>query len=160
MTVSTDKSSFFIIDEKADGAKDLVFLGEEILVYRRDTNTRIYPLSIDLPGGGREPGETPFQTFQREVKEEFGLTIEPKDVVAVRHYDFEMSRDEKTGVEFPMCEYFPIVKLPEDQISTISFGNEGVSYMLMSLEEYLNSDETVPAYRRRVVEYAKSEGEE
>jgi 8-oxo-dGTP pyrophosphatase MutT (NUDIX family) len=62
---------FFKRDLKADGAKGLILIGSRMLVYRRDNKTKIYPLHIDLPGGGIEEGETPFEGFKREVKEEF-----------------------------------------------------------------------------------------
>jgi len=56
-----------------NGAKGLVFLGNKILVYRRDNKTSNLPLCIDLPGGGRENDESPFDSFKREIKEEFGI---------------------------------------------------------------------------------------
>lgn len=39
-----------------------------------------------LPGGGQEHGESLFQTLIREVLEETGYRIEPKDLVFVRDY--------------------------------------------------------------------------
>ena len=58
-----------------NGAKGLVYIGNEILVYRRDNNTNSEPLKLDLPGGGRDGNESAFETFSREVMEEFGLEI-------------------------------------------------------------------------------------
>lgn len=36
------------------GAKGLIFIGEKVLVYKRDNNTIDHPLMIDIPGGTRE----------------------------------------------------------------------------------------------------------
>ena len=51
----------------------MVILGDKMLVYRRDLNTKKLPGYLDLIGGGREGEESPFDTFKREVKEEVGL---------------------------------------------------------------------------------------
>jgi len=63
-----------------NGARGLVFIGNKILVYRRDTRTTKFPLCIALPGGGKEGNETPFETFKRELFEEFSVTIDKDDI--------------------------------------------------------------------------------
>jgi 8-oxo-dGTP diphosphatase len=46
-----------------------------ILVLHRSTVPRSRPLTWDLPGGRVEFGENPYETVEREVKEEAGIDI-------------------------------------------------------------------------------------
>jgi len=42
-----------------------------------------YKPTWDMPGGGVEADESPREAARREVREEFGLDIEPGDLLAV-----------------------------------------------------------------------------
>ena len=57
--------NIFSKERNFHGVKGLIFIGNKILVYRRDNNTDSFPLYIDLPGGAKELGESPFETFKR-----------------------------------------------------------------------------------------------
>jgi 8-oxo-dGTP diphosphatase len=140
--------AFYKHDGLAAGAKGLVFVGDQLLTYRRDEQAPIYPLSIDLPGGGANPGETPFDTFQREVKEEFGLKITPDDITYAKRYPSSFEEGKFT--------WFPVAKLPESAIAKIVFGNEGLEYVLMSLVEYLDCEDAWPISKERSANYVKS----
>src|SRR5690242_7727065 len=48
--------------------------GDRILLGKRAVHRRAYPGVWDLPGGHREPGESPEQTLVRELREEIGVT--------------------------------------------------------------------------------------
>lgn len=139
---------FFIYDPLTAGSKGLVFIGDEVLVYRRDKNTKIYPRSIDIPGGGPAAGETPFDTFQREVKEEFGLDIVQSDIVYVKKYPSTLEE-----IKFA---YFPVAKLGSHHKDNIKFGNEGTEYMLISLDEYLGLTDAWPLFQNHAREYSKT----
>ena len=139
---------FFIYDPLTAGSKGLVFIGNKVLVYRRDNNTKLYPLYIDLPGGGLEPNETPFETFEREVYEEFGLKIHKEDITYVKKYP---------GVtDTSKYAYFPVAKLPEEAEKKIKFGNEGLEYMVLELDDYFGREDLCPILRERSLEYVKS----
>ncbi len=116
-------------DPNTGGSKGLIYIGDKLLLYRRDTKTTNHPLEIDLPGGGPEGHETPWQTFEREAAEEFGLQIMPDQVV---YYDDWPSWSKPT-----QTYYFIVVKLPASAASDIVFGDEGLEYLLMTPAEYL-----------------------
>lgn len=137
---------FFKYDPQAGGSKGIVFIGDKILVYRRDNNTKLYPLHIDLPGGGPEPHETPYETFKREVSEEFGLTINCTNIVYVKKYQSSLDKGKNS--------YFPVAKLTYSEANNIHFGNEGIEYMLMSLKEFINLKDAWPVLQTRAEEYA------
>jgi 8-oxo-dGTP diphosphatase len=88
------------------GSKGVVWIGDKLLLYRRDGNTTQFPFTIDLPGGGPEGKETPFETYQREVREEFGLELTPEDIVAGRMYP-SIERPGRTS-------YFLAAQLPAE----------------------------------------------
>lgn len=130
------------------GSKGLVYIGEKVLVYRRDGNTDLFPFHIDLPGGRAELNETPFDTFRREVKEEFGLEVGQNDIAYVRCYQSTFEEDKKS--------YFPVAKLPKSAESQIIFGDEGTEYMIMSIEEYLARDDAWKLFQERTIDYINS----
>jgi len=135
-------------DSNSIGTKGLVFIGDNLLVYRRDANTTSYPLHLDLPGGGAEGTETPFDTFKREVFEEFGLKIEPENIVYMRRYPSVL----RPG----MSACFPVAKLSSEAEADIKFGHEGLGYMLMPITEYVVRTDAWPIFQERAVDYMKS----
>lgn len=135
-------------DENFAGTKGLVFIGEKVLVYRRDANAPKYPNLIDVPGGGKESNETPFETFSREVLEEFGLTIRQEDIVYGRKY--------KSAVKDNEFGWYLVAELPESDENNIVFGDEGVGYALMGLDEFLKRQDAWPAYQKRAADYLSS----
>lgn len=138
-------------DPETVGSKGLVFIGDKVLVYRRDSNTKNYPTYIDLPGGGPEPDETPFENYRREIKEEFGLDIYPEQVVYYKKYP--------SRIEPGKFAYFPVVKLPHSEEEHIRFGNEGSEYLLVSLDELLElKDLAWPYMKDRVKDYLSTNG--
>ncbi len=141
-------NDFFKGDDNFVGTKGLVFIGNKVLIYRRDAQAPKYPLHLDVPGGGAEPNETPFETFKREVKEEFGLDLTAEQVVYSRRYQSSLNANE--------FGWYAVAKLPEEQVNRIKFGNEGLEYLLMTLEEFLKQDDAWPAYQKRAEDYANS----
>jgi 8-oxo-dGTP diphosphatase len=140
--------SFYEYDPDILGSKGLVFIGDALLAYRRDEKTPLYPLHIDLPGGGPEPGETPFEVFTREVNEEFGLEIEPRHIVYVRRYPSLLSKGKYA--------YFPVAKLPPRAEKEIQFGHEGINHVLLTVDEFLALDDAWPILQERTADYLKS----
>lgn len=59
----------------------------EIILQLRDDKPGIgWPGYWSLPGGGREPGETPMDTILREIKEETGITPDTIEEATVAPY--------------------------------------------------------------------------
>lgn len=128
-----------------NGAKGLVFIGDKIIVYRRDQKTDIYPLFLDLPGGGREDDESPFDTFQREVKEEFGITIEKGDVYFSSTY--------QSGTDPSKESYFIVTKPLKLNTADVIFGNEGLEWFLMTPDEFIARPDGIKKQQKGVAKY-------
>ena len=128
-----------------NGAKGLVFLGNKILTYRRDYKTDNKPGYIDLPGGGREGDESPFDTFKREVKEEFGIDIEKSDI--------QFSCTIQSTIEPDKKSYFLVAKLTQVKASDIVFGSEGAEWLLMTPEEFISRPDGIERQQKRVERY-------
>lgn len=144
---------FYKPDPSATGVKGLVFVGNDIVVYRRDTNTNVAPLKIDLLGGGIEEGETPFQAFRREVKEECNLTIHEDDIAYVRRYP--TSHTDVNGKAVHLAEYFPVARLGREHEQQVRLGDEGTDCRLISLDTYLKLTDAIPAFQERAAEYIR-----
>lgn len=130
------------------GAKGLVYIGDKIIVYRRDNKTDSFPLCLDLPGGGSEKGESPFETFKREIKEEFGIEITEKDIT----YSFRKNSQIHIGTK----TFFIVVKTKFNE-KDIVFGNEGSEWMLMTVEEFMSRPDAIEKQQNRVREYMQGE---
>lgn len=127
-----------------NGAKGLVFVEDKIIAYRRDNKTNNSPGLIDLPGGGPEANESPFETFKREVYEEFGIKIKEEDIIA----SFR-----KNSIFHPGTKSFFIVVKTKFNKNDIIFGNEGSEWMLMTIEEFINRHDGIERQQNRVREY-------
>ncbi|WP_417525086.1 NUDIX hydrolase [Marinovum sp.] len=125
------------------GTKLALFIGGKLLVIRRDDRPDIpWPNHLDLPGGGREDGESAADCVLRETREEVGLRLDPQQLV------YEIAYDRPIG---PMV--FFAAHVPPDAAADIVFGNEGQGWMLMSPEEYANHPEAVPHFREQISRY-------
>jgi 8-oxo-dGTP diphosphatase len=135
----------FSRDQEFSGAKGLVLVGTQTIVYRRSADAPRAQNLLDLPGGGREGNESPFETFAREVKEEFGLSIKPADIVYSRRYQ---------GQQNPkFFGYHMVAQLPASAQNDIIYGNEGVGYTLMTIDEYLSRADAWQEYQARTRDY-------
>lgn len=128
------------------GAKIALFVEDQLLVYRRDDFTTIpFPNMLDLPGGGREDGESGVQCVLRETEEEFGIKIAASAVEFVEQYPNWRGAGAQA--------LFYVGRLSKDQVAKIMFGDEGQDWQLMAVSDYLNSKEAIPHLQRRLREY-------
>ena len=128
------------------GCKIALFCGDKLLTILRDDKSNIpYPNTWELPGGGREGDESPFECVAREVYEELGIHLIEECLLWSKVYP-SMLFEGKESV-------FLVGKLRQEQFDSIVFGDEGQGYKLMSIEEFLSSDKVVPQLQDRVRDY-------
>ena len=125
----------------------LICDGRILTILRDDKPTIPYPNMWDLPGGGREGNETPFECVAREVYEELSIQLLKDDIVWSWIYP-SMLDENKNSV-------FLVGKLTQEQFDSIVFGDEGQGYKLVRLEEFLASDRVVPQLQERVRDYVE-----
>ena len=144
---------FYKKDEHCSGVKGLVYIGDKLLVYRRDYNTDKYPGCIDFPGGGKDGDETPFENYKREISEEFSINVDEDDIVYVRQYPSVSKKDKHV--------YFPVAKLETKAEGEIALGDEGLEFSLISEDEYLAMDDVAwpDVFKERVETYLASSKE-
>ncbi|OFE14076.1 hypothetical protein PHACT_10095 [Pseudohongiella acticola] len=126
------------------GCKLALILNGKLLVYKRDFSDSI-PFSgmYDLPGGGREGEESPVECVLRELEEEFGLQVSEE----------RLSYCEKYALSSGSYGYFYAAKICEEELNMISFGNEGVSWQMMSIHDYLSKTDSIPHLKERIHKY-------
>lgn len=105
-------TSLTILDQVFDfsGSKVALLMNDKILTSLRDDMPSIpHPNMLDLPGGGREAEETPFECLQREVLEELSIHIHPEDIIWAKVYP-GMSNPDRQSV-------FMVGTLPQNNIT-------------------------------------------
>lgn len=130
------------------GCKIALFCEDRILTILRDDKSNIpYPNTWELPGGGREGDESPFECVAREVYEELGIHLTGDCLLWSKVYP-SMLFEGKESV-------FLVGKLRKEQYDKIVFGDEGQGYQLMKVEEFLTSSEVIPQLQDRLKDYLK-----
>lgn len=128
------------------GCKIALFCGDKLLTILRDNESNIpFPNTWELPGGGREGDEIPFECAAREVYEELGIHLTEDFLLWSKVYP-SMLFEGKESV-------FLVGKLTQEQFDSIVFGDEGQSYKLMSIDEFFGSDMVVPQLQARLRDY-------
>ena len=128
------------------GCKIALFCGDKLLTILRDDKENIpWPNMWELPGGGREGDESPFECAAREVFEELGIRL-TKDCRLWRKVYPSMLFADKQSV-------FLVGLLTQEQFDNITFGDEGQGYQLMNVEEFLSSSQVVPQLQDRLRDY-------
>ena len=123
----------------------LICDGRILTILRDDKPTIPWPNLWELPGGGREGDESPFECVAREVYEELKIQLSKDDIIWSRIYP-SMLEENKNSV-------FLVGKLTQEQFDSIVFGDEGQGYKLMPIEEFLKSKQAVPQLQGRLRDY-------
>lgn len=137
-----------LLDQHLDftGCKIALICDRQMLTILRDDKPTIpWPKLWELPGGGREGVESPFECVAREVYEELNIQLSKEDIVWSRIYP-SMLDENKNSV-------FLVGKLTQEQFDGIVFGDEGQGFKLMSIEEFLKSKQAVPQLQGRLRDY-------
>ena len=123
------------------GAKAAVFFGSQMAVLLRDDRPDIpYPDMWDLPGGGRDPGESAVDCVIREAQEELALDLAPCDL----HYG---AMHESSGGEEV---WFFAAHLAPGRAADLRLGDEGQAWQLMSAEAFLSHPRHIPTLGARL----------
>lgn len=133
--------------ESFGGCKAAILIGGRLLVLRRDPFPDIeWPDHWDLPGGARDPGETPWETLRREVCEETGLDMNRADLL------WRMYRPTYEGR--PPAWFF-VATLPASMQYAIRLGEEGTAWMLVEPSKALDLTPMAPHLMQRLEAYAE-----
>ncbi|MEL6452304.1 MAG: NUDIX hydrolase [Pseudomonadota bacterium] len=126
------------------GAKLALFVGDKLATLHRDnTPGLLWADYWDLPGGGREAGETPLQCVLRETFEELTLRIDPTLVTWGRDY----------GASSGDISWFFAAHVPAAVEADIVLGDEGQAWALMEVAEFLEHEMVVPQFKPRLRDY-------
>lgn len=134
-----------------DGAKLAILRGGDVLTLLRDDIPHIlYPNQWDLPGGGREGAETPFETAARELSEELSLEIAPERVIYHR---------EEAGYSNPALRvHFFVARWEGLADEAIRLGDEGQRWAWMPAQEFITREDAVISLRQRLTRALKALG--
>ena len=131
------------------GSKIALICGDKVLTILRDDKDDIpCPNMWELPGGGREGNESPFECAAREVYEELGIHLDEDCLLWSKIYPSVIFKDKQS--------VFMVGQLRQEQFDNITFGDEGQGYQLMNVEEFLSSSQVVPQLQERLKDYLKS----
>ena len=81
----------------------------------------------------------------REVHEELGIHLDEDCLLKSKVYPSILYECRQS--------VFMVGQLSQDQFDSITFGDEGQAYKLMSIEEFLDSKQAVPQLQGRLREY-------
>ena len=130
------------------GCKIALFCGDKLLTILRDDKASIpWPNMWELPGGGREGDESPFECVEREVFEELGIHLTEDCLLWSKVYPSMLFTDKQS--------VFLVGQLRQEQFDNITFGDEGQGYQLMNVKEFLSSSQVVPHLQERLKDYYK-----
>lgn len=135
------------MEEPFHGAKIAVLAGGRVLTLRRDDRPGlVWAGHWDLPGGGREGGESPEACALRELREELALVLDPGRIVWRRVYEGTPPGGWRT--------WFLVAEL-EAAPAGLRLGDEGQGWQWMEIRRYLSHDRAVPHHRARLGAYLR-----
>lgn len=125
------------------GAKIAILRGDDVLTLQRDDFPHIpYPGEWDLPGGGREAGETPVQTVARELFEELNVGLDPAKII----YQVE----EVGALEPTVSVHFFVARWNDLMDEGIALGDEGQRWCWMPIADFIARKDAVMPLRKRL----------
>lgn len=130
-----------------DGAKIAILRArggdlDVLTLLRDDIPTIPYPNEWDLPGGGREGDETPFQTAARELHEELFVQISEDRVIY--HVEENGHSTPNTIVHFFVARWDDLAD------ADIHLGDEGQDWQWMPAREFATRADAVISLRQRL----------
>ena len=148
----TDEEGLDLLHKQMEfsGCKIALLCDDKLLTILRDDISSIpWPNMWELPGGGREGEETPFECVQREVFEELGLKLEEADILWVKKYQGMLNPDK--------ISIFMVGTISQEECASIAFGDEGQAYQMMDVSQFLVDEKVIPQLQDRLKDYLEEE---
>ncbi|WP_425046121.1 NUDIX domain-containing protein [Primorskyibacter sp. S87] len=128
------------------GAKIALLCNGQLVTYLRDDFPYIHDPGLwDFPGGERNVDETALECAIRETGEEFGIKVDPADLVYAS--DYKSHQPGRADVAFFVAE------ITSELIESIRFGEEGQYWRLMTTDEFLGREDAVKELRRAMQDF-------
>ncbi|SFK56460.1 NUDIX hydrolase [Shimia haliotis] len=132
-----------------DGAKVAILKGARLVTILRDDTPDIpFPNMWDLPGGGRESGESAELCVLRELREELALRLEPDQLTWKKRY--------AEGRQGEHVTWFFVAEMPDLDEGGLRLGSEGQAWRMIDTERFLRMENAVPHLKARLAEYLGS----
>ena len=147
----TDEEGLDLLHKQMEfsGCKIALICDDKLLTILRDDKENIpWPNMWELPGGGREGEETPFECVQREVFEELGLKLEEADILWVKKYQGMLNPDK--------ISIFMVGTITQEEFASIVFGDEGQAYQMMDVSQFLADNRVIPQLQGRLSDYLEA----
>lgn len=130
------------------GAKLAILKARQLVsILRDDTPEIAFPNMWDLPGGGREEGETPEACVLRELQEELSITLTEADLIWKNAY----ASDHVGGAQ----TWFFVAEMPDLDINQLRLGDEGQAWRMWDVDRFLRLSNAVPHMQARLSDYLK-----
>lgn len=127
------------------GVKVACIFEDKLLVHLRDNKPGLFNANKwDVPGGGREGNETPVICAIREVKEEFGITLESSAIVWQKQYPAQKDPSQ--------IAFFFVATISQTDVDAIVLG-EGQHWGLMDFQTFFNHADVIDALKQRFRDY-------
>ena len=144
----TDEEGLDLLHKQMEfsGCKIALLCDDKLLtILRDDISTIPWPNMWELPGGGREDEETPFECVQREDFEELGLKLEEAAILWVKDYPGMLDPD-KTSI-------FMVGTITQEDFASIVFGDEGQACQMVDVSQFLSDKKVIPQLQDRLSDY-------
>ncbi|MBW4706438.1 NUDIX hydrolase [Roseobacter sp. YSTF-M11] len=129
------------------GAKLALLVGSRIITLLRDDRPDIpYPGYWDLPGGGREAGESPVACALRETSEELGVLPRAQDILWGRRF-----------TAGPTANWFFVARMEDSIEKCIRLGDEGQCWQMMAQSDFLAHPGVIPQFQERLRMYLEEQ---
>lgn len=128
------------------GVKTALLWEGKLFIYRRDNKPGLRFANLwDFFGGGREANETPMQCLIRELQEELGILIDPRQVVFSKVFP---------AMHDPSIDaYFMVVNLTDTQAKEYKFGSEGSTCKFIEIKDFMADADVIPYLKPRLASY-------